>query len=548
LAPALRAGPPDRETVKSAQVHYLQGMMLEKRGSYAEALKSYEQALAEDPDSAYICRETADLALEMGLADKALELAKRAVALEPKAADGHVLLGRIHWAKGDVDAARTSFEAALKLDPRSGEYIFSLGSLLAARYPDKARRLVEDFLKDNPAQAAEAHYQIAKIDIDAGRYHEAEQHLKTAIDLEPDTDALPVRYALAQAYEARRSTDEALGAYLEILKGDPRNVALIDHVGEIYVVKDQWDDARSYFLSAKALQPAEPSANHWLALDAERRGDFAAAGAYLKASSALAEEPGLSLRLSYYLTQAGRLKDAVAVLEKAHKRWPENDQVTYFLALGYEDVKRDSSAVDLLRGVVALKPDWREARYQLAVLLEKAGDIVAAEKEFRALLARKPDDAAILNYLGYSLADKGLKLDEAEQMILEALRLDPQNGAYQDSLGWVHFKQGRSTEAVKELLEAAAQLPEDESVWEHVGDAYKRGGLPASAWFAYKRSESLAAPEALKPRKAADLQEGFTAEQLGAYYLDYLKVTQGALRKVSGICDISGEILGKPFS
>ena len=93
--------------------------------------------------------------------------------------------------------------------------------------------------------------------------------------------------------------------------------------------------------------------------------------------------------------------------------------------------------------------------------------------------AKKPDDASILNYLGYSLADRGLKLDAAKEFIERAVRLDGQNPAYQDSLGWVYFKLGRSTEAVAELSSAAEKIADDATVWDHLGDASAANGKPA---------------------------------------------------------------------
>lgn len=543
-----RAGPPEGEAMKSAQRHYLRGLLLERRGALEEALKAYEEALAADPRSAYIGREAAEISIELGQAEKALQWASRVLELEPKSPQSHILMGRAQWAAGDAPAAQAFFEAALKLDPGSAESIFSLGSLLSERSPDKARELLSRFLQQNPDQAAEAHFELAKIELQAGRTRQAREHLKRSIALNPDADSLPARYALAQSYETEHSTDAALQEYLGILRYEPGNVALLNHIGQIHVLRGEWEEMRARFEAAKAAQPEDPTANHWLALYYERAGDLGKAADSLKDSAALKEEPSANMRLSYYLSQAGRLKEAVAALETAHRRWPGNDQIAYFLALGYDDLKQEGEAIKLLREVLALKPDYREARYQLAVLLEKAGRIGEAEAEFRALLAHKPDDASVLNYLGYSLADRGLKLAEAEAMIREAVRLDLKNAAYQDSLGWVHFKQGRSTEAVSELLKAIEMLPEDATVWDHLGDAYEAAGKPASAWRSWKRAVSLEPGQDKSAEKAARLERGFSAEQLGAYYLEHLRLLQGGVQKLSGLCEIQGEILGREFS
>ena len=509
------AEPAHPDARKSAQMEYLRGMLLEHRGDYAEALKAYENALAFDANSAYMAAEAAGLALEVGKLDEAYQWAQRVVALEPDKADSHVM-GRAQWAKGDTDAAEASFEQALKLDPKSAESIYSLSSLLAAKEPAKARKMLVGFLEQNPAQAAEAHFQIAKLDMQDGHVADAEKNLRDSIEASPDEDSLPARYALAEAYEVEHDTDAALSEYLEIQKFEPQNVALLDHLGQIYFMKGDWDQLRQEFEAAKAAKNDDPTANHWLALYAERKEDYAKAAEYLKASSALGEDPALNLRYSYYLTQAGRLGEAVSVLETAHARWPNNDQVAYFLALGYDDLKQDNQAIKLLRKVVDLKPDYREARYQLAVLLEKENRIDEAEKEFRVLIAQKPDDASVLNYLGYSLADRGLKLQESEAMIAKALEPDPKNPAYEDSLAWVHFKLGRSTQALQELGTALQGLPDDETVWEHVGDVYSARGDSVTAWHAWRKSESLYAPDAKIPRKAEEIEKKFSRKSWAA--------------------------------
>ena len=540
------AAPNAPGAAKLAQTHFLQGVLLERRGAEAEALKEYEEAFAEDPNSPYICRQGAELAIDSGETEAAARWVSRLWKLEPKQAQTYILRGRLEWSRGDSEAAQADFEDAIKLDPSSSEPIFSLGSLLSAKSPEKARELFLRFIKKDPEHAAEAHFQIALLDEKAARPQEAIKHLKEAIELEPG--AAPAIYNLAQLYEVQRDTEAALERYLEILKLEPQNVALLNHIGELYFIEDKIGEAKVRFDAARALSPSDPSACQWLSMLAEREGDFARAADYVKASSALSEDPTLNLRLSYYLTQASKLKEAVVVLEAAHAHWPANDEISYFLALGYDDLKETAKAVELLRKVVAIKPDFRDARYQLAVLLEKSNRMEEAETEFRALLSKKPDDASILNYLGYSLADRGLKLDAARELIERAVRIDGQNPAYQDSLGWVYFKLGRSTEAVKELSSAADKIVDDATVWDHLGDALAANGAPWSAWKAWKRAQAIdSAGE--KPRKKAERIEGeLDLSELGVRYLELFSRLEGELRKFSGLCELRGTVLGHSFT
>jgi tetratricopeptide (TPR) repeat protein len=536
-----------RPDPKTATQEFVRGQLLERKGDYAGALAAYENALAADPRSSYIDRQAAELSLEVGDGEKALGYAKKAAELEPQDAATLTLLGKTYWAVGRPEEAANWFKQALKLDPKSSESLYALAGLVAERSPDEARKMLTRYLEQNPDEAAEARFQLAKIELQLGRTKAAEKQLKESIALSPDDESAQARYALAQAYESDHSTDAALGAYLDLLKLEPANTALLDHIAEIYFLKDDWDSMRAMLVRAKESQNDDPTANHWLALDAEKKNDWDAAIKFVKDSSAFKEDPALSLRLSYYLTQAGRLDEAVKVLEDAHKKWPNNDQVEYFLALGYDDKKESAKAVPLLRHVLTLKPQNRDARYQLGVILEKLGKLQEAEPEFRALLADNPDDASVLNYLGYSLADRGQKLDEAESYIAKAVSLDPKNGAYMDSLGWVHYKQGKYKAAALELRKAVDLIGDDDQIWDHLGGAEFKNGDDFKAWQAWKRSESLMPSGAKLPGKAAQVERGMTPEELGAAYMDYFKVLQGGIKKVTGLCTLKGEILRRPF-
>ncbi len=546
LAPGAQATLASGEAFKSAQRHFLLGALMERRGDSAGALKAFEAALGEDPDSLYLRREAAGMALELGDSEKAGALAgrlKEKDAADPKT---QLLLGNILWARGDEAGTRAAFEEAFRLDPHSAEAVLSLGEFLSERDPDQAREVYRRFIQSDPDEASEARYELAKMDYEAGRYEAAISQLKDAIEEEPD--ALPLRYALAQAYEAQASTAAALGEYQRILQMEPSNTALLNRIGELSAATGDLDQARARFAEARRLEPQNPAACHWLAADAEKLGDWSRAAELLGASAALAEDPALHLRLSYYETQAGRGREAMRVLEAAHARWPANDQIDYFLALGYDDMKKPQKAVALLRQVLELKPEMREARFELGAILEKLNRLDEAEKEFRALLASDPNDAAALNYLGFSLADRGMELSTAEALIRRALSLKPENPAYLDSLGWVLFQQGRSTEAVSSLEEAIAGDPVDGEIFSHLGDALASAGRTGEAWLSFKRAELLSEDPAVPGKKAARIQKGFDPSQLGELYLRHLDAVHGRWRKMSAVCRAEVQVVGRRFS
>jgi len=137
---------------------------------------------------------------------------------------------------------------------------------------------------------------------------------------------------------------------------------------------------------------------------------------------------------------------------------------------------REAEAEKQLRAWVTAAPTDAEARLALGALLERTGRLEQAEVELREAIRLAPQEAEPRNYLGYSLADRGERLDEALELIRSALQLDPWNGAYLDSIGWAYFKMGRLEDARDPLERAAREFPMDATVLEHLGDYYDRAG------------------------------------------------------------------------
>lgn len=542
LASASAAPSAGTPSSRQAQAEYLRGTLLERRGAYAEALSAYEKAMSLDPSAAFIAGEAAELALQLEDRDRAEKWARKRLELAPNDARSRVILGRVLWTRGDTEGAEVEFEKALQVDPASADTLFALTELVAGRDPKRARKLLEDFLSRNPEHAARALFELGRLDAQEERYDAAVEKLKRSIALD-DAESDPARLVLAQVYEVTHATAAAVAEYQRLMADDPDDLELWSHAGELQAALGALDDARATFRRIKEKRPGYPPACAWLAADAERAGDFARAAAELKESEALKDDPTLNLRLGYYHLQSGGLKEAMATLSEARKRWPKDDRIAYYLALGHDDLGEHAEAAKLLREVLAVKPEDRDARWQLATILEKMDKMGEAEPEFRRLIADKPDDAPALNYLGYSLADRGLKLEDALGLIRRALAVEPANPAYRDSLGWALFKLGRSTEAASELTAAARALPDDESVWDHVGDARKALGRDEGAWRAWRLAQSFGSAKA--GAKADALQKDLTPEAAGELWRAHLEAVSGGLRRYSAVCAVKGRVGGR---
>ncbi len=532
---------------KEAYLHFMNGMVQERRGNYDSAMQEYKRTLLLDPQSVFVHKQALNLALHIGKVEDAAQWADFIVRADSATADNWVLYGNVRWAKGDLEGARGAYETAVSLDPASHEALYQLASLWSSRAPEKSVSYLKKYLELRPEDAPEIYYQIAVLYNMKGDGAAARKNLLLSKQADPYYPQ--PRYLLGEYYEVNNDTAAAIAEYEELAELEPGNKALYNHLGTIYTSPAASDlpKAEKYFLKTYLLDKTDPTACYWLSILSEQRRDFAAAAAYLETSSALKEDADVTLRLAYYYTQSGRYEQAITMLEAGGKKWPDNLELAYFLALGYDDLGKTEKARELLKSIIAKAPNNTEARMQYAVISERVGDMPAAEENFRALLAMNPANSNVLNYLGYSLADRGLKLQEAEVLISSAVALEPGNGAYLDSLAWVRFKLGRKTEALADIGRALGRVYDDPIVWGHAGDIYEAAGDFPAAWLAWRKAELLEKPAKRKAAavKAKALEKKIPAEKAGDLRLAHLKAFLPAGLEFSSFAKLEGKLRGK---
>ena len=146
-------------------------------------------------------------------------------------------------------------------------------------------------------------------------------------------------------------------------------------------------------------------------------------------------------------------------------------------------------------------PESSEALFRLGSSVERSGSSGEAEKIFQKLLEKRPNDSATQNYLGYMWADKGIRLEEARDLLEKAVAREPRNGAYLDSLGWAYFRLGRLEKAEGLLAAAKEQDPDDATIEEHLGDLSERQGDVRKAAAHWERALELKHDEPEKVRQ-----------------------------------------------
>ncbi len=222
-------------------------------------------------------------------------------------------------------------------------------------------------------------------------------------------------------------------------------------------------------------------------------------------------------QMAWSLLKADRKNEALAVAAEALRHSPDRG-LKIQLADLYRSLGRDGEADTVLSEVVIGdlaegRKDWR-VLFQRGAARERLGRWPEAEADMKAALELKPDDASLLNHLGYSYLKRGIHLEEALGLIQQAVALEPQSGAIVDSLGWAYYQLGRFEMATR-LLEQAVQIaPGNETLNDHLGDAYWQVGRRLEARFQWERALKLEPDEAQQATLKAKLESGVTATVL----------------------------------
>jgi tetratricopeptide (TPR) repeat protein len=391
-----------------------------------------------------------------------------------------------------LNALRPKLEA-----PDVSDRLLAAGTDLALETFDfaTAHKLADRMLASEPASGT-ARAQLARVLTAEGNAVAAIAVAQEAAALDPDTE----RFAYADTLMRLDRLDEARQE-LESLRNDAsiRDEAEL-RLGKLAYQMGDMTEAGRRFGSLISSQAAAPEAFFYLSSIAEREGrtDLALEG-YSKLAEAGA---GLIVRgrAARLLLKRDDRSAAFRMLdEHAAKERSEILDVEFAKAALLDDTGHTTEALALLQLALERFPDHPGVRYQIALIQDKAGMLRESVRSFENLLKDRPEDASLLNALGYSLADRNQKLPRAETMIRKALLASPDNPAFLDSLGWVRFRRGDIQGALPHLERAYRIFP-DAEIASHWGELLWVSGKQSEARALWARS--LARSPESKPLRA----------------------------------------------
>ena len=451
--------------------HYTMGIIYDNELRGEEAIRRYEAALGYTPDVAYIrTRLAVDYFLTKRI-DKAFAELAIAKSLDPADPKPHFLAALIYTSLGRFEDAQKEYQEITRIAPDSLWALSSLADVLVLQQKMSEAAAIYEQLIEKEQSSDILYFNLGVIYARMGKFDEAIRALDEAVKLNPDYDEAYV--GLALLYQMKGDLPRAIRNFEKVLEFDPVNAQVYHQLGYLYYRQKDYAAAERQYETLIGLDPAD-------------------AFAYIEWAN-------------IYLSR--KLADrAIAVLERARAAGVEHPGV--YLALGYAHSLKDDAAAELTFYNMAqeLAPDEPRVHFYLGAYYEKLGQQETAVRELRKAIELDEDFADAYNYLGYMFAEEGKNLDEAVELIQKAVALDPENGAYIDSLGWAYFKQGRVDEALAELERAVVLEPDDAVVRDHLGDVYFEKGLRDKAAAAWRESLKLDPKQETVRQKLKDVR------------------------------------------
>lgn len=350
---------------------------------------------------------------------------------------------------------------------------------------------------------------------------------RLAIGIEAHAELLAARgnreraLEIIEDFRAEVGTNAALAALASRIQAGERikprrlttrqGAALAIYVPAAALMYQTHDDLSSvYFVLAAALDPDLHVARSLWAQALENGGRTEDAIAVLRAvpksSAYYANAQG---QLAGLLNAQGKSEEALRTAAQALSGTPDRGLMLQLAEL-YISLERYAEGEAILTDVISAdgeNEDWRVV-FSRGAARERQGNWAEAEADLLRALELQPENATILNYLGYSWIDRGENLEEGFNLIRRAVILDPLSGHIIDSLGWAHYKLGQYEDAVDFLERAVELMPGDPILNDHLGDAYWRAGRRLEASFQWERALSLDPPEEDQKRIDDKLRNG----------------------------------------
>ena len=498
---------PPTEKVAQAHAHYAAAVVHEMNDETEAAVEDFFIAASDDPADEALVLEVSRRLLQNKQPERALDLLTRAAAVPNASGAIYARLGIVYGQLGKLDQAIAASRTAIKRSPEElAGYQNLFVSYLQNKQEQEALKVLDEAARQ---QNTEADFLVGLSELYLTFINQAPSQkekiggkatalLDRAERLNPTAPSL--RLKLAEAYNSLGNTEKAASLYLELLKKLPDLPMLRERIhaklAGIYLRTSDHKKAVEQLEAIVRDDPTNPEAYYYLGYIAYTEKKPADAADYFGKTILLNPDfPDPYYELALSQISLNKPDEALATLEKARQKFPQNYTLELCTGLAYGRKKEYKLAVQHFTAAEVIAKATDPSRlddqfyFQLGATYERIGDYLQAEQYFEKCLQLAPDSAEAQNYLGYMWAEHDTKLDRARELIEKAVKAEPKNAAYLDSLGWVLFKLRQPKEALGYTLKAVELSDEpDATLYDHLGDIYAALNQPDKARDAWTKS------------------------------------------------------------
>lgn len=453
-----------------------------------EAEKVLRGVLQHDSENGPALEQLSQLLVDEGRSQDAIDLLEKA-ASDSSSPDVYDLLGDAYAQQKNYAKAETAYQKAVDEDPDDPGHRHGLAQALLSQ--DKYAQALTQYTKLTELEpgTAENYLRVAQLDRRLGKFAEAEASLVKAKQLSPGS--LEVLYNQALLYEDQARYDDAVKVLTDAIAGiksqttteDNSNALAIlyEQLGHAYRQQRKFPEAVQTYQEMEKMGPDSQKRAQLLLIDTYRdsRQIDAAIGEAKKALDASPKDPGITVSLALLYGEKAQTAQGTKLLETLLQGNEADQEIYIDMAQVQERGRQYSEAEQSAQKAeqIAKQSGEKEtAWYMLGAIYERQKKFELAEQQFRKVLDVNPNNAPVLNYYGYMLANRGIRLEEATSLIQHAVDQEPNNGAYLDSLGWAYYKQNKLSEAQEYLEKAVVREGSDPTILSHLGDVYLKLG------------------------------------------------------------------------
>jgi tetratricopeptide (TPR) repeat protein len=481
--------------------HYLMALNAEKDYRMEQAALHYKEVVQHDPSAERFHEKWISLLLRTGQFDVAIEAGQNALSRFPENEDILMTMADILASRGKVEQAINYYEQIIQMSPGNARALLLKGVLLEER--EQFDQALKEYKKGALAEPNNplVQFYLGRGYLQANNLKDAEKSLEKAVSLKPNL--LQARQHLAWVLERQGRIIEALKEYGLLLKLTPDNEYIKNRVlklhssgsyqnppqrfetipsglvkqpnihmriATIYFEQTLYMRALDEFQLALAVRDyKDPHVLMARIYETHGRLDKA-----VEEFEKLRKLEPKSLEILLYTARLYSLmkmtQNSVALLNEAVQIEPENDQLQHSLSLAYMAQDKNEEAIASMRKALALNPKKDSYYFELGALMEKAGDYKGSIEKMRQAIELNPLHSNAHNFLGYMYALEGYDLDQALKHLKKALTIQPRNGYFLDSLGWIYFKKGEPKKALTQIQKALIYTEPDPVLYDHLGD------------------------------------------------------------------------------